>query len=81
MSRRLHTHLARLDGTLPGFRAEMAEGDILAESGHAAPRQNSSPPQERRRSRGADLTVDSPLGKLRLDTGSLPVDPKAPHRS
>lgn len=26
---------------------------------------------------GADLTVDSPLGKLRLDTARLPVDPKA----
>ncbi len=30
---------------------------------------------------GSELVVDSPLGKLRLDTGSLPVDPKAPHRS
>ncbi|BCL29923.1 Uma2 family endonuclease [Streptomyces aurantiacus] len=30
---------------------------------------------------GADLTIDSPLGKLRLDTARLPVDPKARHRS
>ncbi|MBU6531427.1 Uma2 family endonuclease [Streptomyces sp. NPDC057245] len=30
---------------------------------------------------GPDLTVDSPLGKLTIDTGRLPVDPKAPDRS
>ncbi|MEV7285588.1 Uma2 family endonuclease [Streptomyces sp. NPDC093252] len=26
---------------------------------------------------GPELTVDSPLGKLRIDTGRLPIDPKA----
>ncbi|MDN0193544.1 Uma2 family endonuclease [Streptomyces sp. S.PNR 29] len=30
---------------------------------------------------GSDLTVDTPLGKLTLATGRLPVDPKASDRS
>ncbi|WP_225835322.1 Uma2 family endonuclease [Streptomyces sp. NK08204] len=30
---------------------------------------------------GPELTVDSPLGRLVIPTGTLPVDPKAPHRS
>ncbi|MFI2436845.1 Uma2 family endonuclease [Streptomyces sp. NPDC018693] len=30
---------------------------------------------------GPELSIDSPLGKFTLDTGRLPVDPKAPGRS
>jgi hypothetical protein len=30
---------------------------------------------------GRDLTVDSPLGKLTIDTARLPVDPKTRDRS
>ncbi|MEV5437828.1 Uma2 family endonuclease [Streptomyces sp. NPDC052682] len=30
---------------------------------------------------GRDLTVDTPLGRLTIPTGRLPVDPKAPGRS
>ncbi|WP_432134337.1 MULTISPECIES: hypothetical protein [unclassified Streptomyces] len=30
---------------------------------------------------GPELTVESPLGKLTVDTGRLPVDPEAPGRS
>ncbi|MFD8816153.1 Uma2 family endonuclease [Streptomyces sp. NPDC059627] len=52
--------------------------------GHAVTLWNPGPEGYRGRDTipyGPDLTVDSPLGKLTIGTGRLPVDPKAPHRS
>ncbi|MBT2419130.1 Uma2 family endonuclease [Streptomyces sp. ISL-22] len=52
--------------------------------GHAVTMWNPGPDGYRGRDTipyGPDLTVDSPLGKLTIPTGRLPVDPKAPHQS
>lgn len=88
---RPHTGLARREEALPGFRAEIVEGAIVASP--VTPHHDSTIQKVWRSSPraavatgylgrdtiayGPDVVVDSSLGKLTVATVGLPVDPKA----